>query len=427
MRLLRGPSYLLLVLPLLGLLFAAPTARGQAPDAVQATSLESAEFLVGLVPGRVASVTAALPTGAEITGRLDAINVVVVRAPQTAPPFSLSLPTAAVLWIEPNGLVHAAEEVVPNDDFYESRQWALQKIGLPAAWGIVRGMAAPLAIIDSGIDLDHPDLASRIWRNPGEVAGNGLDDDGNGYVDDVAGWDFVGGDPIPDDRFYHGTHVAGIAGAATNNGRGIAGVTWETPLMAVRVLDQYGDGWWDDVAAGILYAVDNGARVLNLSLGGGLPSQTLTRAVAHARARGCLIVAAAGNNGGDVLFPARLEGVIAVGATDVDDAVWPNSSRGPELDLVAPGVAILSTVPGNRYLEVSGTSMATPHVSGVAALILGRVPTLSANELAALLRQTAVDLAPPGPDSASGWGRVDAGRAISAAHPYRYYFPVISP
>lgn len=427
MHLLRRPYHPLLLFPLLVLLVTAQPTQGQGPEVVRATSLESAEFLVGLAPGRATALSAALPAGAEITARLDAISVVVVRAPQAGPPYSLSLPVGAVQWIEPNGFVHAADEVTPNDDFFQSQQWALRKIGLPAAWSLVRGMAAPLAIIDSGIDLDHRDLASRIWQNPGEVAGNGLDDDGNGFVDDVAGWDFVDDDPVPDDPYYHGTHVAGIAGAATNNGQGIAGVTWETPLMAIRVLDEYGDGRWDDVSAAIIYAANNGARVLNLSLGGGFPSLTMTAAILYARERGCLVVAAAGNSGGSVLFPARLSEVIGVGATDENDAVWPNSNRGPELDLVAPGVEILSSVPGNRYIEVSGTSMAAPHVSGVAALLWDRSPTLTADEVTSLLLQTAVDLPPAGRDDVTGWGRLDAGRAIRAALPYRYYFPVVSP
>lgn len=414
-------------LPLLVLLFAVRPIYGQGPDAVEAASLESAEFLVGVAPGRAASLAAALPAGAEIVSRLDLIDVVVVRAPQSSAPYSLSLPAGAVRWIEPNGAVYAAEEVAPNDAYYPAEQWALPRIGLPYAWPFARGMSAPLAIIDSGIDLDHVDLASRLWRNADEIAGNGVDDDGNGFVDDIVGWDFVAGDAYPDDLYYHGTHVAGIAGAATNNVMGMAGVTWETPLMAVRVLNQAGDGRWDNVAAGILYAANNEARVLNLSLGGEGTSNTITAAITYARAQGCLVVAAAGNNGQNgqpVLFPARLSEVIAVGATDENDLVWANSNRGPELDLVAPGVEILSAIPGSRYSEVTGTSMATPHVSGVAALIWGRAPALTAGELTNLLLRTAVDLPPSGRDNASGWGRIDARRAILPYLPYQLYYPV---
>lgn len=422
----RNP-YAFVLLTVLVLLTPAQPAHSQAPDTVQATSLESAEFLVGVEPGRAPSLPAALPAGAEVISRLDAIDVVVVRAPQTSPPYSLALPAAAVRWIEPNGIVHAVEEMTPNDNYYLAQQWALPKMGLPYAWRFTRGMAAPLAVIDSGIDLDHVDLASRLWRNVDEAGGNGIDDDGNGFVDDVAGWDFVGDDPNPDDPYWHGTHVAGIAGAATNNAIGIAGVTWETPLMAVRVLNADGIGQWDDVAAGILYAAANGARVLNLSLGGDGTSSTITAAITYARAHGCLVVAAAGNSGGSVLFPARMAEVIAVGATDEEDVVWENSNRGPELDLVAPGVEILSTFPGSRYAEATGTSMAAPHVSGVAALIWGQGPALTAEELTGLLQRTAVDIGPTGWDSFSGWGRVDAGRAAITFLPYQTFFPIFAP
>ena len=186
--------------------------------------------------------------------------------------------------------------------------------------------AIVIALVDSGIALTHPDLASKVWVNQGEIPGNGLDDDHNGKVDDVNGWHFFqqwtpdGYIPTENaivwDDYGHGTHVAGIAAAASNNGIGIAGISWGARVMPVKVLDQDGDGWYSDIAAGITYAVDNGARIINLSLGGAEASRMLCDATAYAQQKGALLVAAAGNGAAAVYYPAACDGVLAVASTD---------------------------------------------------------------------------------------------------------------
>jgi len=277
--------------------------------------------------------------------------------------------------------------LLPNDPGW-GQQWALQKINAPLAWDITAGRPdVVIAVLDSGVILSHPDLANRLWANPGEVPDNGVDDDGNGKTDDFWGWRFYhnwdGQTLVPredhrvaDDNG-HGTHVAGIAGAEINNGLGMAGMAGGSRLMTVKVLDQYGTGWYSDIARGIVYAVDNGAGIINLSVGGEPPSETLQDAVDYAHAHGVLVVAAAGNDGGAVLYPAACEHVLAVAATDQSDAPAGFSNHGPQVDVAAPGVDIYSTWPWRGgYFTKSGTSMAAPHVAGLAALIWSARPDL---------------------------------------------------
>ncbi|MBC7256935.1 MAG: S8 family serine peptidase, partial [Chloroflexi bacterium] len=199
-----------------------------------------------------------------------------------------------ILWAEPNGLCYAAA-VHPDDTYYWANQWNLRLIGLPDAWMFSRGDSRPIAIVDTGADLNHPDLAAKFWRNTGEIPGNYMDDDANGYVDDFFGWNFAYGTPSPQDDNGHGTHVAGIAGAATDNGVGVAGVSWLSPVMPLKALWYDGTGSWSDIAEAIIYAADNGAHIINLSLGASTYSTTLHEAVQYAYERGCLLVAAAGN------------------------------------------------------------------------------------------------------------------------------------
>jgi subtilisin family serine protease len=342
-----------------------------------------------------------------------------------------------VLWIEQDGLVQA-QEVIPDDPYYATYQWNLPLVGLEQAWLWSQGGEVVIAIIDTGLDLAHPDLQARLWVNEHEIPGTGQDDDGNGYIDDVHGWDFLGtlyekGDPFPQDENGHGTHVAGIAGAHTNNGIGVAGVGWGVRLMAVRVLDASGYGSWSNVAEAMIYAAANGARVLNLSLGGDtLPAgETVSDAVAYARGLGCLIVAAAGNAGGAIQYPARMEGVMAVAATTKFDGPVLGYSRGPQMDVAAPGSGVYSTRPviQGSYGYMSGTSMATPHVSGLAALLWAYDPTLTAAQVTQIITSTAQDVHDPGWDERTGWGRIDAQAAITSLIlpqlERRHLFPLI--
>jgi len=333
-----------------------------------------------------------------------------------------------VLWAEHNGQVRASGAVTPYDNFYQAQQWNLRQIGLPEAWAFTTGDANPIAVIDTGIDLDHSDLAAKIWTNTDEIPGNGIDDDGNGYVDDVYGWNFVNDSTLMLEAS-HGTHVAGIAGAHTNNGIGIAGVSWQSPLMQLQALRSNGDGAWADVAEAIIYAADNGARILNLSFGGEAPSQTIQDAVSYARSQGCLLVAATGNNQSQptpVEYPAAFPGVLAVAATTAGDTLASFSNGGPQVDVAAPGVDIFSTSDHNQYAVMSGTSMAAPHVSGLAALVWSLQPALTADQVTHVITSTARDIYTPGWDPRAGWGRIDALAAIRAIEPYRLWLPLVA-
>jgi subtilisin family serine protease len=269
-------------------------------------------------------------------------------------------------------------------------QWALQgdaPMGIDSAWRQTTGADVTVAIIDSGIDLGHPDLAPNLWTNAGEIAGNGVDDDGNGYVDDIHGYDFVENDGSPQDANGHGTHVAGIVGARGGNGIGGAGVAWQARLMAVRVLDGQARGTTAGVADGIRYAVDNGARIVNLSLAGPTSTPDLEAAVQYARARGVLIVAAAGNDGADLAasptYPAAYgeDNVLGIAATTRDGGLSSVSDYGPGADIAAPGEQILSTALGGGYEWRTGTSMAAPEVAGALVLLAAARPDLDGNGL----------------------------------------------
>ena len=263
-----------------------------------------------------------------------------------------------------------------------TRRWAID-----SAWRQTTGADVTVAIIDSGVDLGHPDLAPNLWTNPGEIPGNGVDDDGNGYVDDVHGYDFVDNDGTPQDANGHGTHVAGIVGARGGNGIGGAGVAWQARLMAVRVLDGQARGTTAAVAAGIRYAVDNGARIVNLSLAGPTSTPDLEDAVRYAQAHGVLIVVAAGNDGADLAtaptYPAAYgeDNVLGVAATTRDGGLSSVSDYGPGADVAAPGEQILSTALGGGYEWRTGTSMAAPEVAGALVLLAAARPDLDGNGL----------------------------------------------
>ncbi|MBS3784133.1 MAG: S8 family serine peptidase, partial [Anaerolineae bacterium] len=364
------------------------------------------------------------PHGVRIVGRIPQIDIWIVkdtRSMQVRSPLTTLTQDREVLWAEPDGRVHVAG-ITPNDNFYQAQQWNLRLIGLPEAWVFTRGSTGPIAVIDTGVDLDHPDLAGKLWTNAGEIESNGVDDDGNGYTDDVHGWDFVSSDGLPDDDHGHGSHVAGIAAAQTDNGAGVAGVAWESPIMPLRVLNSSGEGGWADVLMAMVYAADNGASVLNLSLGqepgdpqNPVPVQAVQATISYVQAGGCLVLAAAGNNDSQpapVMYPAASPGVVAVAATTQSDGAWDRSNRGPEVDVAAPGVSIFSTTKNGGYTWLSGTSMATPHVSGLAALLWSLDPGLKADQVTHVITSTAHDVHTPGWDERTGWGRIDAQVAV---------------
>jgi thermitase len=326
-----------------------------------------------------------------------------------------------VEYAEPNYAYRAF--VTPNDPgFTNGNQWGLTKAQAPAAWNITTGSADIIvAIIDTGIDAGHPDLAGKI----------------------VAGYDFVSGDSNPNDQNGHGTHVAGIAAAVTNNGVGVAGMNWNARIMPIRVLDDTGSGWNSDIVSGITWAWQHGARVINLSLGGSYYSSSMQDAVNAAHAAGSLVVAAMGNcrtEGGGcqtanpTSYPAAYNNVMAVAATGPYDVYAPYSQYGPHCDISAPGGdmsyyhdpdGIYSTLPtypvflttyysySMNYDFLNGTSQATPYVSGLAALVWATNPSLTPQQVQEAIESTAVDLGTPGWDSTYGWGRINAAAAVA--------------
>ena len=297
-----------------------------------------------------------------------------------------------VEYAEPNYILRA--DVIPNDPSFGD-QWALNNTGqnggtsdadidAPEAWDINTGdTSIVVGVIDSGIDYDHPDLADNIWTNWDEIPDNGIDDDNNGYVDDIHGWDFCNNDNDPMDDYGHGTHVAGTIGAVSNNGIGIAGVAWNIRLMALKFLNANSVGETSDAVSAIEYANNMGVKITNNSWGGGEFSQTLYDIIAASDSLGSLFIAAAGNSASDndyrysPHYPANydLNNIISVASTDRNDSLSVFSCYGlTTVDLAAPGTSILSTFPNSSYESLDGTSMATPHVSGASALIWCRFP-----------------------------------------------------
>jgi serine protease len=358
-----------------------------------------------------------------------------------------------VRYAEPNFVVRAQR--VPNDPSF-GQLWGLNNTGqtvngvagtadadidAPEAWDVTTGSSnVTVAVIDTGVDFSHPDLggsmatSTLMWANSGENCGstdpaiscaqrsNGVDDDADGYVDDWRGWDFVNRDNNPQDDNDHGSHVSGTIGGIGDNGVGVAGVNWRVKVMALKFLDSTGSGSTADATDAVLYAAAHGAQVLSNSWGGGGYSQALRDAIAQADTKGALFVAAAGNDSSDTdatpSYPASYDvpNVVAVAATTQSDGLASFSNVGKSsVDLGAPGTNVYSTIPGGRYAYFNGTSMATPHVSGTAALAKAAFPDATGVGLKALLMGT-VD--PAG--AASGtWsrtnGRVNASKAVHCA------------
>ncbi len=309
---------------------------------------------------------------------------------------------ANVLYAEPDYRVRIA--TIPDDPQF-SDQWDMHNTGqlggtvdadidAPDAWDLSTGTGSTIvAVIDTGVDYLHPDLAPNLWTNPGEIPGDGIDNDNNGYVDDIHGYDFFNDDSDPLDDHGHGTHVAGTIGAEGNNATGVAGINWGVQIMAVKFLGADGSGSTSDAISAVRYAVDNGAQISNNSWGGDPYSQAMYDAIRDARDEGHIFVAAAGNgnfiglgvdNDATPFYPASydLENIVAVAATDRNDQTAVFSNYGSaSVDIGAPGVDILSTTRGGGYGLSSGTSMAAPHVTGALSLVRDFDPTLSPQEI----------------------------------------------
>ena len=297
-----------------------------------------------------------------------------------------------VKFVERDVNVYALETspYVPDDNRY-AEQWGPEMIGAEYAWKIERGGSSVIvAIIDTGVDYTHPDLSNYI----------------------AGGYDWVNNDDDPRDDHGHGTHCAGIAAATINNTLGIAGIS-QSAIMAEKVLDSDGSGSSSTTAEAIRHAADSGADIISMSLGAAESTHIMEEACRYAWEKGCILVAAAGNDGTSLVsYPAAYDTVIAVGSVGKTGLRSPFSNYGTNLELVAPGESILSTAPGNTYSLKSGTSMACPHVSGVAALVLSRYPGMSNLEVRKRLADTADDLGSPGKDARYGYGLVNAFAAL---------------
>ncbi|MBK7377640.1 MAG: S8 family serine peptidase [Ignavibacteriales bacterium] len=346
--------------------------------------------------------------------------------------------------------INYSMDIIPNDSLI-SQQWALEKIDAFDAWDITQGAdTVLLAIIDTGIDYNHIELKNKIFINAGEVGTdnqgrdkqtNNIDDDGNGFIDDYRGWDFTdrvgfpfdstGGDYLnwdnnPIDENGHGTYIAGIAGAESNNISGISGTAPKIKLLNLRAFDPSGYGEEDDVAAAILYAVQAGVKIINMSFGDNSFSFVLKDVIQFAYSQNVVLVGSAGNSGSpDPHYPSGYSEVIAVGNSTQEDFVSSNSNYGSTIDLVAPGTLILTTDRDNNYAVISGTSASAPFVSAAAGLILS-LQNFTNEEIKQILKSTSEDIDSPGWDLKSGAGRLNLFNAVSVIAPsiIKFHYPL---
>jgi len=307
-----------------------------------------------------------------------------------------------ISFIEPHYIYLTNEEAnatfIPNDSLFSRYQWNIPNIHVETGWNISRGSEdVVIAVLDSGVQLNHPDLQERLLQ------GYNVNDGSTNAADELG----------------HGTHVAGIIGATVDNQEGIAGITWFNSVLPVKVLNNSGAGSTYSVAQGIIWATDQGAKVINMSLGNYASGDFLHEAIKYAYERDVVLVAATGNdNTNRPGYPAAYPEVFAVGATTSSKERATFSNYGDYVDVVAPGDSIASTYTGGQYAALSGTSMASPHVAALAGLIRSVNPSLTNVEVMEIMRQTATDLGEPGYDQYYGYGEIDAQKALSTAVSY---------
>jgi thermitase len=284
----------------------------------------------------------------------------------------------------------------PNDNLYSKYQWNLPLIDTMQGWEVTRGEEDVIvAVVDTGVDLKHPDLQGHL----------------------LPGYNVVAQNNVPDDDVGHGTHVAGVISASVNNNLGVAGMTWFNKILPVKVLDETGAGSTYAVAQGIIWAADHGAKVINMSLGNYADSEFLHDAIKYAYDKDIVLIAASGNDNTERPgFPAAYPEVFAVAATDSNKIKASFSNYGDYIDVTAPGVSIASTYPNNQYAALSGTSMASPHVTALAALIRSTNPLLTHEEIYEIMRQSAQDLGDKGRDKYYGYGLIDVVSAVQSAN-----------
>ena len=347
-------------------------------------SSRSTRLLDGKSPGDQAAI------------ELQKIGVTIIEVPELQVEKTLADLQAdpGVEFAEIDGEVQALD-IIPNDPGFPS-QYGLRNIHAPQGWSISTGSTAVIiAMIDSGVDLNHPDLIGKL----------------------VPGFNFLDNSAPPQDDYGHGTHTAGIAAASSNNGLGIAGVSWGARIMPIKILDSNGNGGYENLTAAIIWATDHYAQIINISLGGTIPSSALKNAVTYAIGRGVMIVAAAGNDGSSQLrYPAWYRQVVAVGSTNSLNQRSGFSNMGKDLDLMAPGDSIYSTMPGG-YGTHSGTSMSTAFVSGLAAVLWGMPGNGSAYRVESKMERSALDLGPAGWDVQYGFGLIQMDAALKLLNP----------
>lgn len=334
--------------------------------------------------------------------------------------------------------------LIPDDPLFYNRQWSMfndgtfplttatddADIDMDEAWDISTGDdSIIIGVIDSGLRYDHPEFENRIWENSAETI-DGVDNDGNGYVDDVLGWDFAYDDENPVDDHGHGTNVTSILGMRGDNAIGYAGVNWNSQIMTLKALDNTNSGFYSWMIDAIYYAVDNGCDVINMSIGGNSPSSLLEEAINYSYSENVPIVISTGNQDSVIQYPARYENAIAVGSTNPDDSrsspfFWSDSSGsnfGPQIDYVAPGnyiygASFSSDTNYNSYW--GGTSQAAPHVAGVISLMLSIDPNLTVDQINDILITTSEDMVGPSNEDVSGFdnffghGRINARDALN--------------
>ncbi len=340
-----------------------------------------------------------------------------------------------VEYAEPNYIYHS--QLIPSDPFYSTSGswgqsyddlWGVKSMNTESAWDLTLGENVVVAVIDSGVNRTHPDIQQNIWQNVSEIPNNNIDDDNNGFIDDVYGWSFASSSNDTGDIGGHGTHVAGSIASVLNNGEGIVGVAPGAKILPVKGLTDQGFGYNSDLAASIIYAADMGADVINNSWGGSGQSQAIADAMRYAYSQGVSIVSAAGNENSPAsrFFPAGYPETITVSALDAFNARADFSNWGMKLDVAAPGVDILSLLSGDmdtsnvdqenivngNLWRANGTSMASPHVAGLVALILSRNPNLAPEQVRYILRNSAVDLDISGYDISFGYGLANATAAL---------------
>lgn len=299
-------------------------------------------------------------------------------------------------------------------DPYFSQQWYLGRLQVPSAWDITTGGNQTIAVIDTGINANHPDLLGRIWVNSDEIPANGRDDDNNGYIDDVNGFNFVGNNSDLTDGHGHGTGISSIIAANTNNGSGIAGINRQAKIMVAKALDTAGGGEYANVIRATRYAVDNGASIINMSFGAAAHDPSLEEVISYANSRNVIIVAASGNAGRqEVYYPAAYPSVIAVGSITRNDSQSTFSNTGSQLDVVAPGEGILMAGNSGGYVEAAGSSFSSAQVTGVISLLLSVAPGQTPSQVMGLLRTTSSRIGGTVPSPQFGYGVPNAQALVN--------------